>query len=119
MTTKEDVPEAVNWLGETIRVGDHVYRGARQGNASTFKVGTVEKITRRTQPNFSSDYVVRVNWRFSPGLWLSIPGEDRVSNVYRHNTYGNPDLNTLVLVSKEVWDHLESVAITPEALTEG
>lgn len=33
-----------NWLNQDINVGDIVYRGAREGNTSSFKIGRVKKI---------------------------------------------------------------------------
>jgi len=33
-----------NWLGQNIEVGSYVYRGARSGNTSSFKIGVVAKI---------------------------------------------------------------------------
>lgn len=106
----QSVESAVNWLGQEIKLGSLVYRGAREGNTSSYKVGVVEKITRRTEPKFGSEYFLRVNWRFAPGLWFYSSGVKSENVVYRQNTYGNPDLNTCVLVPDSVWDYLESVA---------
>ena len=47
-----------NWLGQEINVGDYVYRGARDGNSSTFKIGLV--VAER-------DDKVRVLWLFEDG----------------------------------------------------
>lgn len=47
-----------NWLGQEINVGDYVYRGARDGNSSTFKIGRV--VDERNDK-------VRVHWLFEDG----------------------------------------------------
>jgi hypothetical protein len=109
-STKKEVPEAVNWLGQTIKVGSLVYRGAREGNTSSYKVGIVEKITERQQSGYGSDYIARVNWRFAPGLWFKGQGFGSEKVVYSQNTYGSPDLNTVVLIDDSVWNFLLSVA---------
>lgn len=107
---KKKVESAVNWLGQEIRVGSRVYRGAREGNSSSFKVGVVEKITESEKYGFSSTYRARVNWRFAPGLWFRGHGYQSEEVVYRQNTYGSPDLNTLVLIDDDAWNHLVKVA---------
>jgi hypothetical protein len=50
--------ELTNWLGQELRVGDWVYRGARRGNFSSFKIGIITKI---------DNTIVTVNWRAEPG----------------------------------------------------
>lgn len=108
--TKVVVQEAKNWIGQTISVGSKVYRGAREGNSSSFKVGVVEKITKLEKFGFRSAYTARVNWKYAPGLWFTGHGYGSEEVVYRQNTYGSPDLNSLVLVDEASWDYLELVA---------
>lgn len=40
----DEAPTLTNWLGQEIRVGSWVYRGGRDGNTSSFKVGQVTKL---------------------------------------------------------------------------
>ena len=75
-----------NWLGQELTVGSKVYRGARDGNTSSFKVGVVTKLAPFT-----------VNWLFEPG-WEG-------SAVSRPST-GRPSPGTVVLVGDETWDRL-------------
>lgn len=43
-----------NWLGQELEVGTVVYRGARDGNTSSFKIGVIRKM--------SLDKAPRVEW---------------------------------------------------------
>lgn len=110
MTKKKEVSEATNWLGQTIKVGSRVYRGAREGNSTSYKVGVVQKITERQDTAFKSSYVLRVKWEFFPGIWFHGPQTQSENVVYRSDSYGSPDLNTVVLIDDDTWDYLQSVA---------
>jgi hypothetical protein len=54
-----------NWLGQRIKVGDVVWRGARDGNTSSFKVGRVIE---------SENDRVRVHWLYE-NLWRRLGTE--------------------------------------------
>ena len=81
-----------NWLGQELTVGSKVYRGARDGNTSSFKVGVVTKLEPFT-----------VNWLFEPG-WKGLA-------ISRSST-GRPSPGTVVLVDDETWDRLNETAVT-------
>ena len=54
-----------NWIGQEIKVGSIVGRGARDGNSSTFKIGRVTKInpdknTARVEWQYASRAVYKV-----------------------------------------------------------
>lgn len=96
-----------NWLGQKIRVGDWVYRGAREGNGSSFKIGKVDRIT---------DGRVRVRWHFIPGFFGDIkkyfPRErwDGLVEVQKVNTVGSPAVESLVILDNVDTDRLENDA---------
>lgn len=80
---------AENWLGQKLHVGDHVYRGARDGNSSSFKVGVVTKLDKFT-----------VNWLYEPdGMWQGPRGDQKwVSYIRKMDSVGRPDPDSCVLV---------------------
>ena len=82
-----------NCWGQKIEIGSVVYRGARQGNSSEFKLGTVESIKNRKP---------RVKWMFESGTrWIRIDGEmATIPYVYkmRRESFGNPSVEGLVVV---------------------
>jgi hypothetical protein len=47
-----------NWIGQDIQPGDTVYRGARDRNLSSFRLGTVVSLNEAQES-------VRVHWKFS------------------------------------------------------
>lgn len=58
-------------MGQPITVGDYVFRGARDGNSSSFKFGVVEKTTSNS---------IGVNWLYRPGgFWCDHPTRGRIS----------------------------------------
>jgi len=66
-----------NWLGQEITVGDIVYRGAREGDGSSFKVGEVIKVdpAKRT---------ARVAWKLGQGFRaMRRPPEDEAVNSWK------------------------------------
>lgn len=89
-----------NWLGQDINVGDLVYRGARNGNSSEFKIG---EVTRTTDMG-----VVRVHWLFKQtSKWVAVNN----NNVLRYysksiDSSGSPNINSLVKIDRSVLDTL-------------
>lgn len=66
-----------NWLGQDIEVGSIVYRGAREGNTSSYKVGRVLEV----RPERAK---VTVQW-FGDGI-------------------GRPGVHTVVLIDPDTFD---------------
>ena len=50
----------LNWLGQDVKAGSVVFRGARQGNSSSHKIGVVEYVNEETRK-------VRVAWKYECG----------------------------------------------------
>ncbi|ASR85261.1 hypothetical protein I5H06_gp43 [Mycobacterium phage SirPhilip] len=73
---------AANWAGQQIEPGAVVWRGARDGNLSSFKIGVVEAIG--VDPNKA-----RVRWVAEAG-WR---GDARLIN-----SVGRPSIDSLALV---------------------
>lgn len=64
-----------NWLGQDILPGSVVYRGARDGNSSSYKVGAVQTIKANK---------VRVDWKYTyTSLWEHV---DRGAKNYDGST---------------------------------
>ena len=96
-----DEDHHINWLGQKLEVGSLVYRGARDGNTSSFKVGIITKIN----PNETA----RVKWiAYQGGSWLSKFGGDRVwvTKLVEMNSAGSPSLESLVLLPDSLLDEL-------------
>lgn len=93
-----------NSWGQELKVGSVIYRGARKGNSSEYKVGVVESI-KNDKP--------RVKWLFqSYTRWVRIDGE-LVSIPYAHKfgkgSSGSPSVDGLVVVDFDL-DELERKA---------
>jgi hypothetical protein len=61
----------INWIGHDIVVGSVVFRGGRQGDSSSFRVGVVDDIDE------SKPKPVLVNWRFEGShrtIWFETNG---------------------------------------------
>lgn len=103
-----------NWLGQDIKVGSPVYRGARQGNTSEYKVGIVESIKGNK---------IRVNWKYThSSLWELVdrgavwadgsPRKDRdfVAYVPRLiDSKGGPGIDSLILLPEADLLRLDAV----------
>jgi hypothetical protein len=94
-----------NSWGQEIKVGDVVYRGARQGNSSEYKAGVVESLKTGKPP--------RIKWLFeSYTMWVRIDGE-LVSVPYAYKmkkpSMGSPSLESLIVVDFDI-EELERVA---------
>lgn len=91
-----------NWLGQELRIGSVVYRGARDGNTSTFKIGIIESFA-------ASGKTARVEWHFeSSWKYFDFPAGRHVIwvpvrpygyTVSKRLTKGSPGLESLVLMS--------------------
>lgn len=91
-----------NWLGQDIQPGMYVYRGARGGNHSSFKIGQVEKLN-------SGKGTVKVRWLVEPsGVFTKDRGW--VNSVRYMGSMGNPSINTLVSVDEETVVFLVAIA---------
>lgn len=92
-----------NWLGQEIKVGDVVYRGARDGNSSSYKIGVVQKV--------GTD-VARVKWIAAAGSrWVGHRTNDKGSITVprRVDSSGSPSIDSLVVLDRSVLDGVESV----------
>jgi hypothetical protein len=95
----------VNWLGQTLEVGSYVYRGARDGNSSAFKIGIITKITSEKNGK------ARVKWIATYGTYAN-PKMDSPRNrswgaVEIKDSSGSPDLDSLVLLPQNILDNIE------------
>ena len=96
-----------NWMGQEIEEGSYVYRGARDGNSSSYKVGKVLYLTPEKG-------TARVEWLYYPsskwvqtgtdrrdGHWIDVIGKDQNSSK------GSPSINSLILISQADFGWLE------------
>lgn len=105
-----------NWAGQEIKVGSVVWRGARDGNSSTFKIGVVEKLNSTTgRPT--------VKWMYTHGrYWLverHIPKRawDFLPRVIRLSSKGSPDPDSLAVIDMDL-AYLEEACDDWEKLNE-
>ncbi len=83
-----------NWLGQRLDIGTAVYRGAREGNSSSFKVGVIRKINYERQ-------TARVEWLAAPARrWKAKPDGGYWENYTKKldNTFGSPGLESLIAI---------------------
>lgn len=73
---------AFNWAGQRIEPGAAVWRGARDGNTSSFKIGRVEAADGET---------ARVRW-VAEMVW---PGDVRLLG---EKSIGRPSIDSLTLI---------------------
>ena len=69
-----------NWLGHDIQVGTVVFRGGRQGDSSSFRVGIVDDF------DTSKDRQARVTWLWESGwrtIWFGESAWERDKRNYR------------------------------------
>lgn len=107
-----------NWLSQPLQVGTPVYRGARDGNSSSFKVGRIVKVD-------DVKNTVRVHWLYEQGglYWYHnevLPIEDfgGFEPVRRLDSQGSPDINSLCVISEETMSDLEWNATRTEQYKE-
>lgn len=94
-----------NWLGHEIAPGVVVYRGARQGNSSSFKVGVVETVNE-------TKGTARVAWKYTDSALHELVdrgqtwgnGSPKMDHVfvayvpYRMDSKGSPGIDSLVVL---------------------
>lgn len=86
-----------NWLAQEIEVGSKVYRGARDGNSSSFKVGIVSKLNEEKR-------TARVEWHWGPAMfWLRPDPKDsntwwRLEFPSKIESVGSPSVDSLALL---------------------
>lgn len=90
----------MNWLGQDIVPGSVVYRGARAGNSSDFKVGVVESVN-------DGKGTARVAWKYEPGWYLyrqdSQGNQERLTAPVREmDSKGSPSINSLVVIDVDI-----------------
>lgn len=88
-----------NWMGQEIFVGDYVFRGARDGNTSSFKVGKVLSLNHEKQ-------TARVNWLFEPMFVWNDARTERWEAPRKIDTKGSPSINSLCLISVDDYARL-------------
>jgi hypothetical protein len=95
----------VNWLGQTLEVGSYVYRGARDGNTSTFKLGIITKMTPVKNGK------ARVKWIATYGSYrkpkMDDPWHRESGAIEIKDSSGSPDLDSLVLLPQDILDNIE------------
>lgn len=112
-----------NWLGQEILKGDVVYRGARDGDSSSFRIGVVDLVRHEKG-------TARVEWRWvgsTSGVWdarnydthwedpnrYSVSGPDKYSGGK-----GTSDVNTLVKMDSGMLEYLNKRSALIEAARE-
>lgn len=93
---------ATNWCGQTITIGSTIGRGARAGNTSEHKIGTVIRITANTNPNYGNpktDIRITADWTHTPTHY------NPTTRQYQPTAYPQPiesrstcDINTVYLL---------------------
>lgn len=106
----------MNWLGQEILPGTVVYRGAREGNSSSYKVGVVESVKLGT---------ARVAWKFCPGQRFrpsAVPGARHDTlrpTVARMESKGSPGIDSLVVLDDYHLVRLEQIATLADQWRDG
>lgn len=93
-----------NWLGQELSVGDLVYRGARDGNTSSFKVGIIVAISAGK---------ARVLWKYEPGVYNVLLADGKYEQywgVRRLETSGSPNIDSLVRLDPDLHRVLQQKA---------
>lgn len=86
-----------NSWGQELTVGAVVYRGARDGNSSEYKVGVVQSLKVGKPP--------RVKWMYEASVrWIRVDGEQvRVPSLWKMtNSSGSPSLESLIVVGLDI-----------------
>lgn len=99
-----------NSWGQEINVGDVVYRGARRGNSSEYKVGVVQSLNPGKNP--------RVKWVFQSSVkWIHVDGDYVTTpSIYKPISSGasSPSLESLIVVDFD----LEQLAVRAKFFSE-
>lgn len=87
----------INWLGQEIAPGKAVYRGARNGNSSSFKIGRVESVKGEK---------VRVHWLCEQGTRWHPDRNGRMQRIeavaHQQDSHGTPSADSLVVIEDSV-----------------
>lgn len=103
-----------NWAGQEIKVGSIVWRGARAGNTSDFKIGVVSDVSPHGDK-------VRVQWKFTEGFWWRVKKHmpehlwRPLPNVTRIKSSGSPSIDSLAVIDIDL-DELDAFSDAWEAL---
>lgn len=93
-----------NWLGQELGPGDLVYRGARDGNTSSFKVGVIVSVSAGK---------ARVLWKYEPGtvyVHLADGSYEQYWGVRRLDNSGSPNIDSLVRLDPDLHRVLQQKA---------
>ncbi|MFE7797031.1 hypothetical protein [Nocardia sp. NPDC057440] len=82
-----------NWLGQTIKPGTIVGRGARDGNTSSFKVGKVISVDAEKR-------TARIEWLLYPAYR---PGSEVTWERFRSEHRGTPAVDTLFVLDHKTF----------------
>lgn len=97
-----------NWLGQELAAGKLVYRGARDGDSSSFRVGQIMQVNNETRK-------VRVKWLHDQGVdWKNRGQKHHIETpiaVKPRTKESTVDGETLVLIDPGVQD---TVRLTKE-----
>lgn len=102
--------KVTNWLGQDITAGDFVYRGAREGNSSSFKVGRVVRVNTASdkvtvewaaEAPYTEDYVV---WENGQKVNLGIPAS------WPMGRKGTCTKNAVIVVDEDIYKYAVSSA---------
>jgi hypothetical protein len=102
----------LNWLGQDVKVGSVVFRGARQGNSSSHKIGVVESLNEETRK-------ARVAWKYEcGGQWIR-PTQGKayfLEAPYKlsDKSKGSPDVGPLVVVPHGLLQSAENMIVGSE-----
>lgn len=87
-----------NWTGQKFSIGDHVWRGARDGNTSSYKIGTITKL----MPDKGK---ATVKWLADGYGW-------------RLESTGSPSIDSLTLFDEKQFAYVEAVLEARDAAVE-
>lgn len=91
-----------NSWGQEIKVGDVVYRGARAGTTSEYRVGVVESLKPGKNPRIKYLFESSIKWIHVNGDYVSTPSIWKPSR----SSSGSPTIESLVVVDFNL-DELE------------
>jgi hypothetical protein len=84
-----------NWLGQDILPGAVVYRGARRGNSSEYKLGVVEYL--------GDNGSARVHYKYESGYAYKSSPKQYIHGIPKEiNSKGNPAVDSLILMDDNV-----------------
>lgn len=108
MSSRKEIDKTVNWLGQEIKKGTPVYRGARDGNSSSFKVGVVKAVYVKEEHGGSLHFTAKVEWAFEPGVRWDINKYENY--VRRIASVGYPSIDSIVVIDVDTYLRLDKVA---------